>query len=68
MKYPVVFGVLNLMVCSGLGAVFLAIRTNSSTDWLSGIGLLLVASALGTVIATVGHMVVTKADKAAGPP
>ncbi len=67
MKIPVIFGVLTLMVFLGLGAVWLAIRTNSPTDWLSGIGLLLVASALSTVIATVGHMAVTKADKLGGP-
>jgi TRAP-type C4-dicarboxylate transport system permease small subunit len=67
MKYPAIFGLLILMVWFGLGAVFLAIRTNSPTDWLSGIGLFLVAVALGTVIATVGHMVVTKADKLGGP-
>jgi hypothetical protein len=56
-------GMLNLMIFLGFGAVWLAIRSNTSADWLSGIGLLLVASALTTLIARVRQLAATKAEK-----
>jgi len=59
-------GLLSVMVFVGLGAVWLAIRSGTVTDWLSGIGLLLVAGVLSTLIAQVRHLGETKANKITG--
>jgi hypothetical protein len=46
----------NALLFIALGMIWLAIRTNSSTDLLSGIGLLLLWAVIGTLISMVRYL------------
>jgi len=62
---PVVSRALNLMSGIGLGAIWLSKRTESSSDWFSGIGFILVAVVLSMLISYTERLANTKADKVA---